>query len=289
MAQIQRALLTAGHDPKDVDGLYGENTLDAIVSYQGAEKLTINGMMDEATWDALMRMPVPAVGERSLGLTAAFEGHDYTLARGNFDGAWMTWGIVGFTLKYGQIQQIIRHVEERNPSLITQAFGRQASVLLQVINQPGPQQKAWATSLTVKGGNLAEPWRTGFATLGNFPEVRAEQRRAAYENYYKPAVESAKQFGVASELGIALLFDIHVQNGGISAAALQQIHEDVANSRDAAESNIREIIADAVAEDSIPKYREDVRARKLTIARGKGMVHNREYDLSNWGLADQAA
>lgn len=288
VARIQQSLRATGHDPQDIDGVFGEHTLDAVVAFQGERKLDIHGSIDEATWTALALGPIPSVHERSLGVTASFEGHDYSLARGNFDGAWLTWGIIGFTLKYGQVQKILHAVEAKYPSLITKAFGRQASVLLQVIGQPAPQQKAWATSITVGGGNLAEPWRSGFAMLGSFPEVREEQRRTALEGYYKPALEAARQFGVMSELGVALMFDIFVQNGGISAASAEQIREDVAASHNALESNIREIIADAIAEDAIPKYRENVRARKLAIARGKGAVNGTLYDLSKWGLADLA-
>jgi hypothetical protein len=121
------------------------------------------------------------------------------------------------------------------------------------------------------------------------PQVQAEQRRAAYERFYRPALETAGSFGIGTELGFALLFDVHVQNGGISASAAERIREDVAGSRDSSESNLREIIAEAVADDAIPKYREDVRARKLAIARGQGTVHAQSYDLSNWGLADLTA
>lgn len=289
VGQIQRALAAAGHGPKDIDEIYGEDTLDAVVSYQGEKKLTITGVVDEATWNPLMRCPVPAVSERSLALTAAFEGHGYTLARGNFDGAWLTWGIIGFTLKSGQIQQIVTKIQSTFPQLIPLAFGRDAAKLIEIMHQPAPQQKAWATSLTVSGGDLAEQWKTGFAKFGSLPEVQAEQRRHANDNYYKPSVNAARALGISTELGLALMFDVHVQNGGLSAASMQQIREDIEASHDATEANIREIIADAVAGECIPKYRDDVRDRKMTIASGKGTVHGREYDLSNWGLADLAA
>ena len=288
VGQIQRALAAAGHSPKEINEVYGEDTLDAVVAYQGEKKLSITGVVDEPTWNALLHCPVPAVSDRSLALTASFDGHGYCLARGNHNGEWLTWGIVGFSLRAGHVQSLLRRIHATHPDLIGQAFGRNSAILMEVMGLPAPQQKAWATSLTIRGGELADPWRTGFATLGSFPEVRQEQRRLALENYYKPALDCARGLGVSTELGLALLFDIYVA-GGLSAAAMEQVREDVAASRDATDANIREIIADAAAEDAIPKNRDDVRARALAIARGSGEFRGHTYELANWGLADLAA
>lgn len=289
VGQIQRALEAAGHSPKEIDEVYGEDTLDAVVAFQGEKRLDCTGVINETTWSALMHAPLPALHERSLGVTAAFEGHSYTRTRGNIDGAWLSWGIVGFTMKYNQLQPLLLQVHAKHPEALKAAFGQHAAQLLEILNQPAPQQKAWATSITMANGGITEPWRSGFARLGAMPIVQAEQRRAAYERFYRPALETAGRFGIGTELGLTLLFDIHVQNGGISAAAGERIREDMAGSHDSSESNLREIIAEAVADDAIPKFRDDVRARKLAIARGRGTVHAREYDFSNWGLADLAA
>jgi hypothetical protein len=47
-------------------------------------------------------------------------------------------------------------------------------------------------------------------------------------------------------------------------------------------------IADVVAENSRPKYVEDVRERKRTIATGEGRVHRSRYALRDWGIAEFA-
>jgi hypothetical protein len=64
-----------------------------------------------------------------------------------------------------------------------------------------------------------------FATFGSFPEVQAEQLRHVQNDYLIPAVSTAKQLGFKSELGLALAFDIHVQNGGIKNTALGSIQQ----------------------------------------------------------------
>ena len=101
-----------------------------------------------------------------------------------------------------------------------------------------------------------------------------------------PALETAASLGLASELGIALAFDVHVQNGGVSAA----IREDLARAMAGApEPAVREALANAVANHAKAQFREDVRSRKLAIARGEGVVHGRRVVLARWGLADVAA
>lgn len=44
-----------------------------------------------------MDADIPAALDRSLQVTAAFEGHGFGMLQGNWDGAWLTWGIIGFT------------------------------------------------------------------------------------------------------------------------------------------------------------------------------------------------
>jgi hypothetical protein len=50
----------------------------------------------------------------------------------------------------------------------------------------------------------------------------------------------------------------------------------------------RQFIANAVA-DASKTRKEDVRARKLTIAAGTGKVHGEVFVLANWGLDDSPA
>jgi hypothetical protein len=289
VGQIQRALQAAGFDPNGIDEVYGNDTVKAVTAFQTANSIEPTGIIDDITWSEVTKTQLPGVNERSLGLTCAFEGHSYTLAKGNFDGAWLTWGIIGFTMKFGMVQAIVLNINAQSPALVTEAFGANAAKLIQMMQTGAAAQEAWANSITVAGGNLAEPWKSAFAAFGKMPEVRSEQRRLAFEKYYKPALQTALNFGLSTELGLALAFDIHVQNGGISAAAAQQIREDAEASHDASEANMREIIADAVADHARAEYQQDVRTRKLTIARGQGTVHGRNYDLSNWGLSDIVA
>ena len=86
-----------------------------------------------------------------------------------------------------------------------------------------------------------------------------------------------------TELSAALCFDIHVQNGGISQAARDDLPPLAAG---APERTYREQIANAVADHSRGRYRENVRRRKLALATGSGVANGVNVVLVNWGLAE---
>ena len=48
-----------------------------------------------------------------LQITADYKGTGFTLANGNFDGAGITWGIVGFTLSNGELSTMLRDVDQQ--------------------------------------------------------------------------------------------------------------------------------------------------------------------------------
>ncbi|MGD0920489.1 MAG: peptidoglycan-binding protein [Terriglobia bacterium] len=290
--RIQQRLTDLGFDPKGVDGKYFGNTVAAVDQFQRSKGLNPSGQVDVATWQALMGSPIPSVHERSLQLTASFEGHGFSLAQGNFDGAGITWGIIGFTLKHGELGKIILEIQNTQPALVSQAFGDKTAKLLSILAAPLEQQLAFADSIS-QGANKAkldEPWLWAFEQFGEMPAVQAVQLRLADQDYFQPARQAAQRFGLKTELGLALAFDIHVQNGGVSSEAREQIEYDISEHPPLREQELRVVIANAVADHAKNvAYREDVRSRKLTIATGSGRVHGASYVLDNWGLDESLA
>jgi hypothetical protein len=275
--------------PAQVDGQYGKITTQAVNGFQTSNGLSATGEIDDDTWGKLMQADVPAVKERALQLTAAFEGHGFSLAQGNFDGAGITWGIIGFTLQGGELGKIIQQIETDHPGMVEDAFGDPAGQLLQILNAGPADQIRFADSISLgaQKATLAEPWLSGFRRLGEKPEVQQIQLARADQAYFQPALTTASRFGLKTELGIALAFDIHVQNGGIRAAAAQQIQDTLAAQPSDRELDVRVAIANAVADNATNvQFREDVRQRKLTVATGSGQVHGGTYVLRNWGLAE---
>jgi hypothetical protein len=160
-----------------------------------------------------------------------------------------------------------------------------AADLVGIMQASARDQERWANSVSA-GSRVVEPWRTGFAVLGQFPEVQAEQRRRAHDDYFVPAVNTANKLGLKSEVGLALCFDIHVQDGGISNAA-RSIIDDAGSP--VTEHDLRVIIANAVADSARQDFSADVRQRKLTIANSEGDVHGGHFVLDNWGLSEASA
>jgi hypothetical protein len=218
-------------------------------------------------------------------VTAAFEGHGFGLVEGNWDGAFMTWGVIGFTLKHGEVSQIVLEANRRRPDLVRQAFGAKSDELLAVMRAPKERQLQFADSISLppKKVRVREPWRSSFRRLGELPEVQAIQLERVGQRFDR-AKQLARELKLETELGLALCFDIAVQNGSVKQAAREQIERDVAAHPIHKERELRVIIANAVADSSAPAFREDVRARKLTLAAGAGRVHGETYVLRNWGL-----
>ena len=286
---IQGIQSRLGLPPSQIDGQYGKITAQAVSAFQTANGLPSTGDVDEDTWAKLMQTPIPGMKERALQLTAAFEGHGFSLAQGNFDGAGITWGIIGFTLAGGELTKILKQVQAGQPGMLQSAFGESAAQLLAILDATPAQQIAFADSISLGASKtaLAEPWLSGFRTLGEQPAVQQLQLSAVDRNYFQPALLTARRFNLNAELGIALAFDIHVQNGSISAAAAQQIQQTMALHPSEREQDLRVAIANAVADNATNvSFREDVRQRKLTVATGSGQVHGGMFVLRNWGLSD---
>jgi len=281
---LQRGLSALGHDTRGIDGVYGGNTATAVVAYQGAWGLEPTGLANDEIWTAVTGQPLASLERRCLALTAAIEGHGYSLALGNWDNAWLTWGIIGFNLRRGSLADLIREIARTLPGQFEAAFGPAAAELLAILDAPPGQQEAWANGITV-GRDLKEPWRSRFDRLGKVPEVRALQRRYAVERYYLPAARTASRFDLRTELGFALCFDIHVQNGSVKPEGEAQARRNFGDD----EASRRVSIANAVADFADEQYRADVRKRKLAIARGEGSVHGLTLKLVNWGLGEFAA
>ena len=288
---VRRLQLKVGFAALAADGWFGQATYDAILSFQQDHQLPPSGEVDTATWTALMAEPVPPVDDRSLQLTAHFEGHGFALAQGNFDGSGITWGIIGFTLKSGGIGRIVLEIGRARRDLLDEAFGSLAGDIVALMKRPWTEQLAFADSVSLgaKKVRLAEPWLTCFRRLGEMAEVQALQLERARVDYADPAKQTAAEWNLVSELGRALAFDIHVQNGGIKPRVRARIKAAQQGMPAPAERELRAIIANAVADASSAKYREDVRSRKMAIATGSGNVHGWKYKLRNWGLQELPA
>jgi hypothetical protein len=286
---LQLALARGGH-LASVDGVYARQTAQAMRQWQGGKGFAATGCVDDLTWQGLTNSQSPPLFCRCLALTAAFEGHGYTLAVGNFDGAYLTFGIIGFTLKHGNFGKVIEAIEDRHPALLAETMGNdKAKEILDIVAAPAARQKAFADSITLSpsSGLLRADWKDAFEILGNRKEVRAIQDEVARKVYWTRGVADMKAFGNPTEIDAALFFDTAVQNGGVDPAKAKAIKTALAVLPKKAGNRDRlAAIAGAIASGSNPKYREDVLSRRLTIARGEGIVHGAGYRIGVWGIDD---
>jgi peptidoglycan hydrolase-like protein with peptidoglycan-binding domain len=281
---LQQKLSDAGFGTNGVDGVYGGGTVNAVNGFQQKQGLAATGNVDDVTWTSATNLPIPAIRDRCLGLTSTFEGHGFTLAQGNFDGAGVTWGIIGFTLKGGELSKIIADANAQDAELVRSCFGDGTDTLLEILQQPWTKQLAWADSVSSgsQKQNLAEPFKGGFAKLGQSALGQQLQQARVDAAYFQPALKTAKAYGLTTELGIALAFDVHVQNGGIASSVGEKVRSQMHPG--ISEHDVRVLIANAVADHALPQWQADVRTRKLTVATGSGVVHGVNYGLKNWGL-----
>lgn len=288
VVRLQQALQQQGFAPpvlaKFADGDYGEKTATAVRSLQQARGIATSGEIDAPTWGATLHEPLPTLFDRALQLTADFEGHGFGLAQGNFDGAGITWGIIGFTLAGGELQRVMQEIDRRAPGKVDAAFGDLAPAWRAVLAKPPREQIAWADgiSLGASKARLPPAWVQVFARLGALPVTQEVQVDAARQKYFEPALRSAQRLGLRTERGVALCFDTHVQSGGIKPEVFEAA---AAFPSGATEGDRLPLLAEAIAQAvSRPQYRADVLARRMCIASGSGTVHGAPYKVASWGL-----
>ena len=280
--RMQLALKKAGLAPGKKDEVFGRDTTAALKKFQQLQSFEVTGSVTEDTYERLLGRAAPSMLARCLQITGDIEGHGFCKVAGNWDNAGLTWGIIGFTIKSGQVQQILLRVARQHPEIFNGAFGGNADEMRRVLALTREAQMRWADGISI--GNkrrVQESWENAFEGLGAREEVQVIQLERVGK-YWDRAAKDAARFGLRSELGLALCFDIAVQNGGIDTKKEERIIRGwQAGNPGASEAELRAVIADTVADNSLREFAEDVRARKKTFATGQGQIHGA---LTRWRI-----
>ncbi len=241
--------------------------------------------------------------EKALRITTTFEtGRAFGFGglTGNFDGMGLSFGLLQWNFGSGSLQPLLIEFSQQYPQQFALVFGTDAARLQQVLRQSKEAQLAFARSINNAKNRIMEPWFTYFRKLEEnsaFQQIQLKHVRPRL----KKAADYAQQFQLRSERGFALMFDIVTQSGPAwltcsrkaCQARLPLIEQRRAASqqqlgRSLTERELLTIIANVVADTSSPRWREDVRKRKMTIVTGVGHVHGRNFNLErDFGLADQ--
>lgn len=282
-----------------IDGIFGGSVESGVKQYQKQHGLEPDGNVGPETWSALFpgtSQPVSALeqcplAERCLALSGAFEttsGFPECFAglTGNFDGEGISFGVLQWNIGQGTLQPLFSQMLQNHPEVMTDIFQENLPSFSNMLSLTRQQQLAWWIAIqSPDKADLFEPWRGYLLALGGtspFQQIQMDHSKAIYSD----ALLLAGEYDLHTERGLALMFDICVQNGGIGPGAKEQIAADFASSPQSADllegevSKLR-IIANRVAESSRQQYVEDVRTRKLAIANGVGTVHGMTYDLAS--------
>jgi hypothetical protein len=296
VATLQQALAQRQFYQGPIDGEFGGGTQAAVMAFQRANGLAVDGVVGPATWRALFDADIPApvlhhedLARRCLALTGAFETGAgfpdcFCGISGDFDGQGISFGVLQWNLGQRSLQPLLAEVIGKHPEVAKQTFGPFLDALEQVLKADHDEQMAFARSVQhpIKR-TVFEPWRGLARTLGRTPEFQAIQARHAADKF-ETARKMCREYGLTSERAVALMFDIVVQNGSIGSIVRAQIHADAKAlpgtlPPDEREVRVMEIVANRRAAAANPRWIDDVRSRKLCIARGEGTVHGITYQL----------
>lgn len=282
---LQMALAKAGQ-AVEPDGDFGSITTGALRRWQSAHGFPETDAIDAKQWKALTGQPAPTLFDICLNVVADFEGTRFDRVVGNFDGAGVTFGLIGFTLVNGEIRKLLSAIETARPGVVANAFGALHPELMSVLSAPKSSQLSWADGISLgpQKVEVAKPWREAFLRIGSLPEARRAQIERANAVYWKLVKEHIQSFmpnKPLSDQDAGFWFDVAVQNA--LADSERTALRSIGSGNDTGEK-LRSAFAKVISDGSAPKWRKDVLARKMTYAEGRGVVHGSEYRLSDWGL-----
>jgi len=294
--RIQVKLQALGIYRGPIDGDFGGGTATAVRRFQGSEGLEVDGKVGPITWGALFKEEIPnpeikykPLDYRCLALTGSFETGAalpdcFSGLSGDFDGQGISFGVLQWNFGQGSLQPMLKRLCANHGELARSIFCDDYEQLTTVLSATKAEQMAFSRSIQDPNRKtVSEPWRGMFKALGRTEEFQRIEADAA-NALYRAAQQLCADYGLWSERGVALLFDIKTQNGSISTAVNAQILADYQNfspgmSGEETETAKLRIIANRRAEAAKARWVEDVRARKLCIANGSGTVHGVQYDL----------
>ncbi|HZN26861.1 MAG TPA: peptidoglycan-binding domain-containing protein [Burkholderiales bacterium] len=296
--QIQEALKAKGLYRGPVDGDFGGGTQAAVMAFQRSSTLGADGRVGPETWRKLFEttaeVPAPDIhaqnlAARCLALTGSFETgvgvpDCYCGISGDFDGQGMSFGVLQWNFGQGSLQPLLLEMASEHADVMEQIFGTQLRALKEALGASHEDLMNFARSVQhpVKH-TVFEPWRGYARALGRTPEFQRIQVKHANGNFQQ-ALSLCREYDLWSERAVALMFDIVTQNGSIRKITRAQILADIqalpSGLPDAEREVMKlEIVANRRAEAANPRWVDDVRRRKLCIARGRGMVHGISYDM----------
>jgi hypothetical protein len=198
----------------------------------------------------------------------------YTITAGNFDGAGLSFGVLQWNLGQGTLQELLKEISSE---VLQECFGNLYPELINMLGKKRNEQIQWGNSISLPNKRkIKMEWAKSFEKLGLKKECQDIQVKLFSRKYLVNAKEMFNLCGLTTERGLALMVDIAVQNGSLGKAK-NKILSGVNNFTDEVEKMI--FIANERAIVCNKQWISDVRSRKLTIAKGEGIVHGIKIDM----------
>jgi hypothetical protein len=296
VTQIEQFLASLKLYLGPIDGSFGGSVEAAVKTYQTQQGIPPSGAVDPVSWTRMFPdAPVPVseiasrpLSYRCLALTGSFETCHYPPdcfcgTTGDFDRMGLSFGALQWNVGQGTLQPLLAQMFEQHTDVARNIFHEHFDTVAALRTAPLDDQLSFVRSVQTRG-LLQEPWQGMLAALGRTPEFQSIQTDHACK-IFEQAVDMCGEYGLLSERAAALMFDVAAQGGSIPNIIRAQIMADFAQLPTAAGANNEVakmcIVANRRAAASIGRYVDDVRTRKLTIARGIGHVHGIYYDLED--------
>lgn len=255
---------------------------------------------------------------KAVRITSAFEtgrAGGFGGLTANVDGQGLSFGLMNWTIKAGSLIPLLQAFIRKNADRYKAIFGRDADAFSQMVfatkrdPKTGNVERDVAAQMTfvrrkmndAAQRRIVEPWATYFRGLENAPEFRSLEVAAARQGLVH-AKRWFDRFGFKTERGFVFMFDLVSSHGPwwLNAPKFAGAREKMLAQRTAEkqkqlgrapnERETMEIIANFIADLSLPRWRNDVRVRKLWFVRGRGKVHGDDYDLAkDFGVTDGPA
>lgn len=269
------------------DGIYGPQTSRAVQRLQNGA-VTSTGEAGPAEF-AAAGILWPTDFERCMNMVSNFEGTGFGDCNAtDIDGAGLTLGIAGLTTRHGEVQPLLARYLAEKPSAIDAlplAIQRNLAALLTRPRPADPDQ--WRRLFYGRRNRVDPAWQAAFAAWGSCPVMQNLQLHLARERFWLPAVQAAESLGFSTLQAKCFFLDVAVQNGGWRKA-----HHTVASQmtdwQSEDQTRALTVAARAIAACARETWRNDVLSRKMTLARGHGNVHGKQWNLQAHAITPTA-
>jgi hypothetical protein len=202
----------------------------------------------------------------AVKIVSSFEGAGFTDITGNFDGAYLSIGMIQWNFGQGTLQPLFKRMFNEHMDVAVNAMGGSAYNLKAAMG--AGKEKQWA--LDIQSNNkVVEPYLSRLKNLCRTKEFQNIQIDAM--SYYRDkAVSMCEQFKLYTDRAFVLMFDIAVNNGSVkNPPPLEGLSY---------EDKLRAIAESAARQKG--KWYEDSMVRKTCIINGGGVVHEDTYEFN---------